>query len=91
MERKNARLSGYDYSRAGAYFVTVCSRSREPLFWENSGDGAPVGADIIRPQAGDGAPVGATAVRPYAVAHYEAIQGCDHKALRPPFVAERLL
>ena len=58
MNRKDIRLPEYDYSRAGAYFVTVCSQNREPLFWEKSGDGTPVGADIIRPQAGDGAPVG---------------------------------
>ena len=33
--------------------MTVCSRNREPLFWENPGeDGAPVGADNIRPKDG---------------------------------------
>ncbi len=30
--RRSVRLKGYDYSRAGAYFVTVCTRNRECLF-----------------------------------------------------------
>lgn len=31
-QRKQIRLRGYDYSRAGFYFVTVCSWHREPIF-----------------------------------------------------------
>ncbi len=30
--RRSIRLPGYDYSQAGAYFVTVCTRNRECLF-----------------------------------------------------------
>lgn len=30
--RKSNRLPGYDYSRNGMYFVTVCSRERECIF-----------------------------------------------------------
>ena len=30
-ERKPLRLSGYDYSRSGCYFVTVCTRNRENI------------------------------------------------------------
>ncbi len=30
--RRSIRLKGYDYRRAGAYFVTVCTRERECLF-----------------------------------------------------------
>jgi REP element-mobilizing transposase RayT len=30
--RRSIRLRGYDYSQAGAYFVTVCVQGREPLF-----------------------------------------------------------
>ncbi|MBI4353588.1 MAG: transposase, partial [Candidatus Omnitrophica bacterium] len=30
--RRSVRLRGYDYSRAGAYFVTVCTGNREFLF-----------------------------------------------------------
>ena len=32
--RKSIRLQGYDYSKAGAYFVTMCSQDRECLFGE---------------------------------------------------------
>ncbi|MFA5056129.1 MAG: transposase [Dehalococcoidia bacterium] len=30
--RRSRRLEGYDYSQAGAYFITVCTRNRECLF-----------------------------------------------------------
>ncbi|MBI4776817.1 MAG: transposase [Deltaproteobacteria bacterium] len=30
--RRSIRLSGYDYSRAGLYFVTICAWNRECLF-----------------------------------------------------------
>jgi putative transposase len=30
--RRSVRLKGYDYSRAGAYFVTICVQNRECLF-----------------------------------------------------------
>lgn len=33
--RRSIRLQGYDYSRAGAYFVTVCTQNRQCLFGEN--------------------------------------------------------
>ena len=39
--RKEPRLKGYDYSGAGAYFVTICSRNRENLFGEL------VGGDVL--------------------------------------------
>ncbi len=32
--RHSIRLQGYDYSRAGAYFVTLCAHERECLFGE---------------------------------------------------------
>ncbi len=32
--RRSMRLQGYDYSRAGAYFVTLCTQNRECLFGE---------------------------------------------------------
>jgi REP element-mobilizing transposase RayT len=32
--RRPIRLQGYDYSRAGAYFVTVCTHDRLCLFGE---------------------------------------------------------
>jgi REP element-mobilizing transposase RayT len=30
--RRSIRLSGYDYTSAGAYFVTMCAQSRAPRF-----------------------------------------------------------
>jgi putative transposase len=30
--RQSARLKGYDYTQAGAYFVTICAYKRQPLF-----------------------------------------------------------
>ncbi|SEF46589.1 transposase [Nitrosomonas ureae] len=32
--RRSIRLQGYDYSQAGAYFITVCTHNRMPLFGE---------------------------------------------------------
>ena len=32
--RRSIRLQGYDYSQAGAYFVTLCTQNRECLFGE---------------------------------------------------------
>ena len=42
--RKPNRLPNYDYSQAGYYFITLCTKDKQPLFWQPS-----VGADIIRP------------------------------------------
>ena len=33
-ERKLNRLSGYDYSTAGSYFITICIKNRECMFGE---------------------------------------------------------
>ncbi|NLP48667.1 MAG: hypothetical protein GX345_06965 [Clostridiales bacterium] len=30
--RRSIRLKGYDYSKDGAYFVTICTQSRECVF-----------------------------------------------------------
>lgn len=43
-KRKPNRLKTYDYSMPGAYFITICTKDRKSLFWEN------VGASIARPQ-----------------------------------------
>ncbi|OQY05899.1 MAG: hypothetical protein B6I22_06695 [Desulfobacteraceae bacterium 4572_123] len=32
--RRSIRLQGYDYSRTGAYFITICTQNRECLFGE---------------------------------------------------------
>ncbi len=30
--RRSIRLNGYDYARAGVYFVTICAQNRECVF-----------------------------------------------------------
>ncbi len=32
-KRKPIRIENYDYSAAGAYFITICTANREKLFW----------------------------------------------------------
>ena len=39
-KRKSTRLKNYDYSKTGAYFITICTKDRKNLF-------SPVGADSI--------------------------------------------
>jgi len=34
--RRSIRLKNYDYSQAGAYFITICTQNREHLFGEIS-------------------------------------------------------
>jgi putative transposase len=36
--RRSIRLTGYDYSQTGAYFVTICARDRECLFGDIVGE-----------------------------------------------------
>ncbi|MCR5075433.1 MAG: hypothetical protein K6A79_06495 [Ruminococcus sp.] len=54
--RKDIRLNGFDYSRNGAYFVTVCTKDKMCIFWENGKKYQPltdtlktVGAHSVRP------------------------------------------
>ena len=54
-QRKQIRLKEYDYSQPGAYFITVCSKDRQALFWNQAGSGI-VGAAISRPQNGTDIP-----------------------------------
>lgn len=42
-ERKAPRLKEYDYSQNGAYFVTVCTKSKVNLFGSVVGAGHPAG------------------------------------------------
>lgn len=58
--RKTIRLQNYDYSRNGAYFITICTQNRTPYFGMN------VGADPrVRPQSTPSPNVGADrCVRP---------------------------
>lgn len=53
--RKNIRLREYDYSQAGYYFVTICTKDKECTLWDNishnntSQTANGVGATIGRP------------------------------------------
>ena len=38
-KRKGLRLSGYDYAQNGAYFVTICTKDRTPVFGHIVGGG----------------------------------------------------
>lgn len=44
VNRKPNRLSGYDYSQNGAYFITICVKDRKPILSRIA-----VGASIARP------------------------------------------
>ena len=41
-QREPNRLSEFDYSQNGAYFVTVCTQNRQRVLSEIVGDGSPV-------------------------------------------------
>ena len=42
-KRKPNRLPEYDYSQPNAYFLTICTKDKQYIFWK------PVGASIARP------------------------------------------
>jgi putative transposase len=46
-QRKSPRLQGYDYSQAGAYFVTICTHGRACIF------GGVVGNAMMLSRAGE--------------------------------------
>ena len=50
-ERKSIRLKYCDYSSPGAYFVTVCTKNKQNLFWNKRTEQIhAVGAATRRPQ-----------------------------------------
>lgn len=49
IKRKDYRLKHYDYSSPNAYFITICTKDRYPLLWEDTPYDN-VGAAIGRPQ-----------------------------------------
>ena len=60
-KRKPNRLKGYDYASNGGYFITICTKNKQNLFW------AAVGAAISRPED-------APALSPYGKITDQAIQ-----------------
>ena len=53
-KRKKNRIDHYDYGTCGAYFVTVCTKDKKHMFWDEEKMRLKktnrVGADIIRPE-----------------------------------------
>ncbi len=41
-QRKPNHLTEYDYSKNGAYFVTICTQERKKFLSQIVGDGSPV-------------------------------------------------
>ena len=74
-KRKPNRLSWYDYSAPGAYFITICTKNRQNMFWED------VGASIARPQLSGWGKIAETAILKIPQ-HYPAIS-VDHYAVMP--------
>ena len=49
-KRKPLRIPNYDYSLCNAYFLTLCTKNREPLFWSV---GATCGRPLEQPPLSD--------------------------------------
>ena len=75
--RKPNRLEGYDYSTCGAYFITICTKGKENLFWQQP----PVGAASGRPPLTEAGRIVETAIRGIPD-HYPAVT-VDHYAIMP--------
>ena len=56
-KRKPNRLKTFDYGSAGAYFITICTHDRAPLFWSADAE------TVIRSRMDAYQPVGAMAMR----------------------------
>lgn len=87
-KRKNLRIESFDYSSAGAYFVTVCTANRKNLFWDNVKISCnSVGADSIRPQDVPLSPIGSLAEDAISQIseHYEHIS-VDNYCIMPDHV-----
>ena len=70
--RKDIRLDNYDYSRSGAYFVTICTKDKMCIFWDNNDKYKPIPPDTINVP-----PVGAHSVRPQIPQHNKKIHLSD--------------
>ncbi|MCK9295183.1 MAG: hypothetical protein M0P70_08855 [Desulfobulbaceae bacterium] len=52
--RRSIRLQGYDYSQAGAYFITICTHNRECLFGAVGAGSKPAPSIGSKPALGPG-------------------------------------
>lgn len=73
-QRKDIRLDNYDYSRSGAYFVTICTRNKMCIFWDNNDKYRPILSNI---EATEKQNVGAHSVRPQIKNHDKKIHLSD--------------
>lgn len=48
-KRKQNRLPEFDYSQNGAYFITICTRGKQKIFWTDDKSQNSVGAVSGRP------------------------------------------
>lgn len=55
--RKEHRLKNYNYSQCGAYFITICTKDRKYIFWNNY--------DILNVGAAFGGPYGKISLTEY--------------------------
>ena len=60
--RKDIRLDDYDYSRNGAYFVTICTKNKMCIFWDNNDKYKPISPE--HPAKSKYPPVGTAIGRP---------------------------
>lgn len=67
-KRKQNRLKGYDYSRPGCYFITICTRDKKHILWKR--------------EPTDKSAVGAATGRPYDGKDRESIQRRGNKTSR---------
>ncbi len=54
-QRISNRLTEFDYSQNGAYFVTICTKNMQNLFWNECSNDYEIGTDSV----------GANSVRPF--------------------------
>ncbi len=73
-QRKDYRLKNFDYSSPNAYFITICTKDRLPIFWQHISRHS-VGAAIGRPVTYQLSPYGHivdTAINSISV-HYSGV------------------
>ena len=79
--RRSIRLKGYDYSLAGAYFVTVCTQDRHPLLLAAGELGRPMVQPVPQPdllEQGAGLLLhGRAAFAPQEPRHQHVLQGAE--------------
>lgn len=73
-QRKDIRFDNYDYSRSGAYFVTICTRNKMCIFWDNNDKYRPISSNIETTEKQN---VGAHSVRPQIKNHDKKIHLSD--------------